>query len=141
MFDTVLLPIDLNHPESWQKALPMALKITAPGGTLHLLGIVHDMGAALVSSYFPADFEKHAMEKTKADLAQFAATHVPADVTCDVHVGHGHVAERILDAAGKIGADVVVMASHPPDDLRDFLIGSNADRVVRHARLPVLVVR
>jgi len=37
--------------------------------------------------------------------------------------------------------DLIVMASHPPEEVQDFLIGSNADRVVRHSPIPVLVVR
>ena len=56
-------------------------------------------------------------------------------------MGHGHVHETILKVAKKLGADLIVMASHPPDDLRSFLVGSSAEKVVRHADVPVLVVR
>ncbi|MEO0363828.1 MAG: universal stress protein, partial [Pseudomonadota bacterium] len=31
--------------------------------------------------------------------------------------------------------------SHPPDELRSLLVGSHAEKVVRHATTPVLVVR
>lgn len=44
MLDSVLLPIDLQHEESWNKALPQARDLLKPGGTLHLLGIVPDIG-------------------------------------------------------------------------------------------------
>ncbi|MBD3677459.1 MAG: universal stress protein [Rhodobacteraceae bacterium] len=141
MFDKVLLPIDLNHPASWEKALPMALKLAGEGGELHVLGIVHDLGSALVASYLPADFETHALEQMKADLNAFIAKEVPAGVKATAHVGHGHVPDVILSQAESLGADVVVMASHPPGQLSTLLVGSNADRVVHHATLPVLVVR
>jgi nucleotide-binding universal stress UspA family protein len=36
---------------------------------------------------------------------------------------------------------VVVMASHQPDRVREFLVGSNADRIVRRSPVSVLVVR
>lgn len=137
MFDTVLLPVDLTHPESWEKALPMAAKC-ASGGTLHLLAIVHDLGEAMVSSYLPEGFEKQAMERAKAELSEFAAKH---SAGAEVHVGHGHVPETILRVADQIGADLIVMASHPPGGLSTLLVGSNADRVVAHATRPVLVVR
>jgi nucleotide-binding universal stress UspA family protein len=141
MFDNILLPIDLNHEASWNKALPMALKCAGGTGKLHLLAIVHDLGGAMVASYLPAGFAEHAMEKLKSDLADFAGRTLPADTSFEVHVGHGHVAETILRVAGDLGADLIVMASHPPNDLKNFLVGSQADKVVRHATIPTMVVR
>lgn len=141
MFDKILLPIDMNHPESWEKALPMALKCAGTSGEVHLLGIAHDIGAAMVASYLPEGFEKRAMEELKADLTAFAEDKIPSDTKCEVHVGHGHVAETILRIAGNLKADLVIMASHMPNDFQTLLVGSNADKVVRHATLPVLVVR
>ena len=50
MFKSILLPIDLNHPSSWEKALPLALEMAANGkAELHLLTIVHDLGSSLVA--------------------------------------------------------------------------------------------
>lgn len=141
MFENVLLPIDLNHPASWEKALPMGLKLAGSEGTLHLLGIVHDLGAAAIASYLPAGFEEKALQKMKTSLEEFIAENVPKDANVIPHVGHGHVPEHILSAAKDVDADVIVMASHPPDELMTFLVGSHADRVVRHADRPVLVVR
>ena len=42
--------------------------------------------------------------------------------------------------ADETNADLIVMASHRPE-LKDFLLGPNAARVVRHANCSVLVVR
>ena len=140
MFDNILLPIDLNHPESWEKALPMAQKLAGEGGTIHVLGIVQDLGAALVAAYLPADYEKQALNRMETDIEGFIAKHL-AGAKASPHVGHGHVPEAIISSAQKTGADVIVMASHPPDDFRTFLVGSNADKVVHHSAIPVLVVR
>lgn len=141
MFDKVLLPIDLNHPESWETALPAARQCAGPEGEIHLLGIVHDLGSAMVASYLPEGFEKQAMEKLKAGLEQFAETQFQGGKPPQVHVGHGHVPETILRIADHVGADLIVMASHAPHDFQTLLVGSNADKVVRHAGIPVLVVR
>jgi nucleotide-binding universal stress UspA family protein len=65
---------------------------------------------------------------------------VPANLQTRCHVVHGTVYEEILRLADDIGADLIVMASHRPA-LKDFLIGPNAARVVRHADISVLVVR
>lgn len=141
MFDHVLLPIDLNHPKSWEKALPMALKLCGSNGTLHILGIVHDVGAAMVSSFLPKDFEQQALRQMKEKLETFREENVPADARVEVHVEHGHVPEHLLTAAKRLNADLIVMASHAPDDLRSMLVGSYADKVVRHSPIPVMVVR
>ena len=138
MYDTVLLPIDLNHEASWAKALPAAMGLLNDGGTLHLLCVVPDFGAAIVAGHFPDGFEAKLLAGAKDALDRFAADHAPGAAT---HVGHGHVAEAILKAAGDAGAGVIVMASHKPDELRSLFIGSNAEKVVRHAEMPVLVVR
>lgn len=138
MFDKILMPIDLTHDESWKTALPMAKRCAGQDGEIHLLAILHDLGAAMVSSYLPKDFEKTAMEKLKSQLGDFAASEVPE---AKLHVGHGHIAETILRIAGDMNADLIVMSSHPPNDFKTLLIGSNADKVVRHATRPVLVVR
>ncbi len=138
MFDKILMPIDLTHDESWKTALPMAKRCAGQDGEIHLLAILHDLGAAMVSSYLPKDFEKTAMEKLKSQLGDFAASEVPE---AKLHVGHGHIAETILRIAADMHADLIVMSSHPPNDFKTLLIGSNADKVVRHATRPVLVVR
>jgi len=141
MFDNVLLPIDLNHPASWEKALPMAIRLAGETGAVHVLGIVHDIGAAMVASFLPEDFEARALSHMETELETFIAETVPAGANARPHVGHGHVPETILTTADRIGADLIVMASHPPDDVRSFLVGSAAEKVVRHSEIPVLVVR
>lgn len=141
MFHNILLPIDIEHPESWEKALPMAVDLTGSDGTLHLLGIVHDIGSAWVSQSLPRDFEAQSLQNMKARLNAFAADKLPGHPRVKTHVGHGHVAEHILKAAKTIGADLIVIAAHHPDDLRTLLIGSNSGKVVRNATIPVLTVR
>ena len=141
MFDKILLPVDVNHPESWAKALPAARKCAGEGGEIHLLGIVHDIGAAMVSSFLPEGFDQKAMETMKGELQSLIDSELTGVDGVEAHVGHGHVPETILRIADQIGADLIVMASHPPNDFQTLLVGSNADRVVRHSPIPVLTVR
>ena len=80
------------------------------------------------------------MAKAEAELAKLAADAVPAEIDAATGVAFGTVYEEILRAAERIGADLIVMGSHRPE-LKDYLLGSNAANVVRHARCSVLVVR
>jgi universal stress protein A len=49
--------------------------------------------------------------------------------------------EAICELAKKIGADMIVIATHGRTGLTHLLIGSVAERVVRHAPCPVLTLR
>lgn len=138
MFSKILLPIDLSHEASWRKAAPIALGLLDEGGELHVLSVLPDYGEPMVSSYFPPDVLERATEEVKAQLHGFIDANAPG---ATAHLARGHVAEAIVGCAEKVGADLIVMASHPPDDLRSFLIGSQAEKVVRHSPVPVFVSR
>jgi len=64
---------------------------------------------------------------------EFAATRVTARVEL------GAAAERILETARSEKADLIVMSTHGHDSLRDRVLGSQTERVVRAAPCPVLV--
>jgi len=138
----ILIAIDLNHDASWQHALPEAVaQARSKGATLHLAAIVPDFGMTMIQDYFPAGFEKEALTRAYAAVSEFATTHVPDDVKWKAHVGHGDIDREILRLTEEIGASLIVMASHPPSELRSFLVGSHADRIVHRAPVSVLVVR
>lgn len=142
MYKSILLTIDLNDPASWEKALPNALDLCRDwGAKLHVLTVVPLYGLPIVEGFFPADFESKAIHKAGEDLKDLLNSLLNEDQQAEAHVRAGAVHQEILAAIGAIGADMVVMGSHPPDRVRDFLIGSNADRVVRNSPVSVLVVR
>ena len=141
MFQNILLPVDLNQESSWQKALPIAVEYcNAFGAALHVMNVVPDFGSALVGSYFPEGFEKKSLEGAREQLHDFVGKHVPDGVTVQHVVGYGTVYEEILRVAREIEADLILLAAHRPE-LKDFLLGPNASRVVRHFDGSVLVVR
>jgi nucleotide-binding universal stress UspA family protein len=53
----------------------------------------------------------------------------------------GNPAQEIITAAESRGVDLIVIGSQGMSAVRRFLLGSVADRVVRHATCDVLVVR
>ncbi len=141
MYKDILLPIDLNQESSWEKALPTAVEYCkAFGATLHVLNVVPDFGMAMVGTYFPDDFVEKSLEAARVQLREFARDHVPDGVGVQHIVGHGTVYEEILRVAREIKADLILLAAHRPE-LKDFLLGPTAARVVRHFDGSVLVVR
>ncbi len=141
MYKETLLAIDLNDIESQRKAIETTIELArAVGAHVHVQTILPDFGMTIVATYFPEDFESKTLENAKQALHDFVKQNFPEDLTVQQIVGRGTIYQEILGCAEKIGADLIVMASHRPD-LQDYLIGPNASRVTRHANCSVLVVR
>ena len=141
MFKDILFAVDLNAPETQQRALDAALAYSKMSkATLHVMTVVPDFGMTIVASYFPPDFEKRAMQDANTRLHEYVKAHVPKGMKVQHIVGHGTIYKEILREAADIGADLIVMASHRPE-LKDYLLGPNASHVVKHANCSVLVVR
>ncbi|MDX1540174.1 MAG: universal stress protein [Geminicoccaceae bacterium] len=149
MYKDVLVPIDLQHKSSWERVLPAAVQAARESGArLHVLTVVPDLFAG-VDWRYAIRGEQHGsieydrtelMTQAKERIQELVAGHVPNEVETEVVVRHGTVYEQILEAADEVGADLIVMASHRPS-LKDYLLGPNAARVVRHARCSVQIVR
>ena len=141
MFKDILLPIDLGDVESSRKAVSTAIELSrTEGARLHLLCVVPGYSMSIVSQYFPEGFEEKSLAEAAQQLDDFIAKNIPTEIASPAIVASGTVYKEILRVAGEIGCDIIVMASHRPE-LKDYLLGPNAARVVRHANCSVLVVR
>ncbi|MBL8659265.1 MAG: universal stress protein [Rhodospirillales bacterium] len=141
MYRDILLAVDMNEDSSWRRALPTAVEYCrAFQSTLHVVTIAPDFSMPFVGQFFPADYARNVADALLATLHSFVRKHVPDDVRVQHIVSEGTVYQEILRVADDIGADLIVMASHRPA-LKDYLLGPNAARVVRHAACSVLVVR
>ena len=140
MFKHILATIDLGDEDSSVRVVNAALEVTAETDTLHVVCVVPDYGKSIVGSFFPSDHEHQMIEHATEALHAFTKEHVPEGTRVQHIVAHGNIYEEILAAAETCNADLIVVGSHRPA-LKDYLLGPNAARVVRHARQSVLVVR
>ena len=141
LFQNILIAVDLNDRNSWEKALPTAVEICRSyGAKLHVLTVVPDFGMSIVGQFFPKGFEKQMADKVLTQLKEFTKQHITDGMKVQHIVGEGNAYEVILDMAEKTNCDLIVVAAHRPE-LKDYLLGPNAARVVRHANCSVLVVR
>jgi nucleotide-binding universal stress UspA family protein len=141
MVQRILLPVDLSDPHDCEAALPVALEqARLHGAALHVVAVLPDFGLPQVSAFFKEGFEKQAMDKVGAELKAWVAAEVPPDIEVHPHVLHGSIYDEILRAADKLDVDIIVMCAHRPS-LKDYLLGPNTSRVVRHAKQSVFVVR
>jgi nucleotide-binding universal stress UspA family protein len=70
-----------------------------------------------------------------------AVDRLPPDVGIESRLAHGRAAPRILETAEACGCDLIVMGFHGHGRLHHALVGSVSGSVLRHSRLPVLLMR
>lgn len=139
MSHSILFPVDLAAPATWEHALPRALEM-AKGGTLHIVTVIPNFGLPVVGNYFDEGFLERALHDVGEELTRWVNDNVPSAQEVRPHVVHGRIYHEIIDAAARLGVDTIVMGA-PRDDVSDYLLGPNAARVVRHAPQSVFVVR
>ncbi|EFZ1671404.1 universal stress protein UspG [Shigella flexneri] len=142
MYKTIIMPVDVFEMELSDKAVRHAEFLTQDDGVIHLLHVLP--GAASLSlDRFAADvrrFEEHLQHEAEERL-QTMVSHFTIDPSrIKQHVRFGSVRDEVNELAEELGADVVVIGSRNPS-ISTHLLGSNASSVIRHANLPVLVVR
>ena len=139
----ILVPVDFS--ETSKKAFQYALKFAEQFDCeITLLNVVEPIsamiGAPLAVETFPdAKDELSAAEKNLAALVAESHTNGANAVNFSVRIGHAP--NEITKAAKDLDVDLIIIATHGYTSWRHLCIGSTAERVVRAAPCPVLVVR
>ncbi len=135
--------VDLDEESSWRNTLPTAIEYARhTGAQLHVLSIVPDTmnKMTIVAQLIPDDYERKITDDAGQRLATLIKKLAVDDVQLDQVVRLGSVYREALRFAHDIKADLIVMGSHKPE-MKDYLLGSNAEQIVRHATCSVWVVR
>lgn len=139
MYSRILVPVDLDEPSSWEKAAPTALAMAGCfGAKVELIHVLSDIDLAVQAEW--SGLAVRRMLATARSRLDLLAMDLDEKAGIETHVAMGRVYRAILDLAEQRGIDLIVMASHRPE-MKDYLIGTNSERVVRHAGCSVMVVR
>jgi nucleotide-binding universal stress UspA family protein len=141
MITHILCAVDLTHHKDARALLAEAgRQAGAQGAALSIVTVLPDYGSSFVGSFFKEGTLDTAAKAAQTALHELVDQVLPEfeKVQCIVEIGTAY--EEILEAADKCGADLIVVGAHKPD-LADRIIGPNAARVARHAKVSVLVAR
>jgi nucleotide-binding universal stress UspA family protein len=132
---SLLAAIDFS--EGSRAALTAAARLAAHcGAPLHVLH-VEDPLLRAAAAHHGFDLS----DQTREELQRFADTARPtAGGRTTLHVRAGSPAPLVAETARAEGADVIVIGSRGMSGLERFVFGSTAERVLRDADRPVLVV-
>ncbi len=139
MYKTILVPIDFSHIEKGSKMIERAKYLADTNKSqLTLLNVIPEI-PSYVAIEIPSSLHEKVVENAKAGLRDLVRKHdLPS--TTRIVVESGNPANVILAYANKENSDLIMVASHQPG-LKDYLLGSVAGKVVRHAHCSVLVLR
>ncbi|MBH2010726.1 MAG: universal stress protein [Xanthomonadaceae bacterium] len=145
-YHQILVPVDGSPPS--EKALDEAIRLARLNGArLRLVHVVDEMG--YVNGFESAvnylndiiPLMRVAGEKLLAHDRQKALDQgVQADSVL-IDEGPGRICDHVAEQATLAKADLIVVGSHGRRGIGRLLLGSDAEQIVRHALVPVLVVR
>jgi nucleotide-binding universal stress UspA family protein len=89
----------------------------------------------------PTDAEVKVVRDAEQYLSNIEEGLKKKGLKVDSHVRYGNDAEEILDHAAQKDIDIVAMTTHGRGGVKRFLLGSVAEKVLRHSPKPVFLVR
>lgn len=133
----IIVPFDFSDQSV--AAVDTALQIAGDESEIHLMHVLAELHPADLGVVWQTINEesrsKHATEAIQHRLNEEQYKDL------NLHIDIGDPGYRIVEFAEKLGADLIVMPSHGRTGIKRLLIGSVAERVVRLAHCPVLILR
>jgi nucleotide-binding universal stress UspA family protein len=140
--DRVLVPVDLSDMTETllQTAGAVAASFAASLDVLHVVEplpfSIPMLGGITLNDLLP-DPRDRAQEVLDTQVETVARS----DVAVRTHVAQGKPDLAILQMAGELDTDLIVIASHDASRVERVFLGSTTSRVVRRSTCPVLIAR
>jgi universal stress protein A len=134
---SILVPVDFTA--TTEKALSYAASFAKLfGATVTLLHVKEPTYMPASESGVLVELESRSdVQKKLADLEG----QLGAQVSCRTVIKDGNAELEILKVAEEVACDLIILSTHGRTGVERLLLGSTAEKVVRHAGCPILVVR
>ena len=146
----MLLPIKkIISPTDFSEISDIGLKAAIElaehfSAELLVVHVITPLSAAATSAAPAAHYLPEVMESIRNNaensLKAMMGSKVPDTLKSKSILLEGNPADEIKDFAKEEGADLIVISSHGQSGWRRFMFGSVTDKVMRLAKLPVLIV-
>lgn len=142
-FAKILCPVDFSDDS--KAALKHASDLARAGASqLLVLHVVEPILYPVEYGMAPVptvDLESTATANAQKKLEELVAAEMGEGVNVSTKVVFGRADQQICDFAKEGGFDLIVLSTHGLTGLKHLLLGSVAERVVRHSHCPVLTVK
>jgi nucleotide-binding universal stress UspA family protein len=137
----IVVPVDLD--KHTDKLVDYAL-FMAKGLDAELI-LVHAVEFIVLGEMALGNFSYDDYNASRKDQAQKALEAITVKATgkcrkCTFKVTVGDIVDEILDAAAEEASDLIIIGSHGKRGLEKILLGSVAERVLKNAHCPVLIM-
>ncbi|WP_312153676.1 universal stress protein [Lelliottia nimipressuralis] len=143
MYKKILMPVDVFEMNLSDKAVRHAEFLAkADNATITLMNILPISSRSLLRG-FNSDikkFEAYMVSESEKKMNELKRLFDIAPENIHTEVRFGNVRDEIISMSNKDDYEVIVIGSKTPG-LSSHLLGSNAESVIRYAKIPVLVVR
>jgi nucleotide-binding universal stress UspA family protein len=137
MFSKIMVPVDLVHKDTLSKALDVAGDMARHyGASIDVVSVGGELPGEL--GHTPQEFGD-ALERFATQLREKYGVTVKADPLMS-HDPAVETTAELMKAIDKIGADLVIMASHEPGFF-EHIFSSHGGYIAQHAKCSVFVVR
>lgn len=144
MFKHILVPVDGSDAAQMAVAKASALA-KAFGSQVTVIYVIDPYpftGVGTDFAYGQAEYLSAATAEANQSVKLAKQSFAESGVNVDTSVVEAHTAWRgIVEAGESLQADLIVMGSHGRKALEKLVLGSVAQAVLSHTKLPVLVVR
>ena len=114
------------------------------GAVLILVHVIHPLqtvsGAAALAGYHLSKTDKERTDEVSTRAKKLLREKIPETIRKDIRILHGEPDEEIVKLAKKESVELVVIASKGESGWKKAIFGSVAEKVIKNAECPVLVV-
>ena len=137
----IIVPIDFSEQSEYalKVAADLAKKHSSEILALHML----ELNQAMITSSegFHPEQTVFLLKLAEKRFREFLNKPYLKGVAVTPIIKHFKVFSELNEVAEEQGAELIVMGSHGSDGLKEVFVGSNAEKVVRNADIPVLIVK
>ena len=135
--------VAVDGSETSDRAVRHALDLLSagPSAELHFLNVQPNLGGAVSTFVSREQIESHHREEGTKALASSVDLAKKSSVPAKVHIGVGRQGEIVGDYVDKLGAGMVVLGTRGHTGLAGVLLGSVAQDVIAHSKVPVVLVK
>ena len=141
-FKKILVPVDFSSHSA--RALDYAMGLAQQFEARIYLLHSYPINIGRISAYgmvVPEDFERECREAATRHLHKWVEKVSAEGIAVEAIVTPTFASEAIVKQAEQIGADLIVMGTRGHTGVSHVLLGSVAERTIRHAPCPVMAVR
>jgi nucleotide-binding universal stress UspA family protein len=134
------VPLDFS-PASFKALKYACVLVRTCGAQLHLVHVCDYDSAPSLDAIGLTVPKADCTRRLKRRLQHVAARYQVAPSAGNLHLVHGRAYHEICRLAGRLDTDLIVTSTRGHTGFKHVILGSTAERVVQHARCPVLIVR